>query len=794
MGLLTDLGIATATITYGKDSSFAGVAAATTIKVTPRGLGGVPLALVWDASGDVFQSFQDSSSAAPNVVGQIILPQTGQTGFLSDGEAYKDWYYEAVVTSTVDGQPGRERTYRFQIPAGVTALDIDRLPREGAVVTPPVSAPLPVVSSVDGQTGPVDLSAIYARVENAVNSDDVGYDIVIVAGQSNASGRGLGFDVTRFEAQHPRIFQYATSGTFAGQISLAVPLLGQHDTPTGIGIAAHFGLQHIRTLPENRSILFVPVAHGGTGFQQNPDDLLTWDHALSVATDKDLALNLVQQTQAALTAAGPNSRIVAMLWHQGENDGGYSMSTSEYATHFDYFANYVRTSLGLPNLPIILGQLAPENIASGASKAAINAAHVDTPRRLLNTAFVYSPAGMLNVGDPTTHFNAAGQRVLGARYATDGIRLARANVLGVAPDTPRGMSISQSGTTMTVALDRGTSRYTDFVWQYRLVGATPWTTWAHTASLDAVASITGLSLGSSYEVRAATVNEQGTSGFTTPAPFSMIAAPAQVTGLTPGTASSFTQPLSWTPAARATSYLVEYKTAAGSTWIPFETTTALSSTVSGLTYSTSYNYRVTAVNAAGPGTASTTVTASTAALVIGFTDDFNRSDATILGANYEVVQTSGTPVFGVVGNRAVLMSGTAGSNMARREANSADGTVKATIATAGTAKQIGVAGRVYDANNNIRTSAFSTSDPLYAIFKRVNGTSTLVGSKAATKAVADGDIVELIMAGTAVSLKVNGTVVCSGTVADSLILSATKHGLFASANGTDAAFDDLSFV
>lgn len=635
------------------------------------------------------------------------------------------------------------------------------------------------------------LDGTYAPVGAAVNPEDVGYDIVIVAGQSNASGRGLGFDTTRFEAQHPRIFQFATSGTYAGQISVAVPVLGQHDTPTGIGPAMHFGLQHIRTLPENRSILFVPVAHGGTGFHQNPDDLLTWDHALGVAADKDLALNAVVQTQAALAAAGPNSRIVAMLWHQGENDGGYSMPTSEYAGHFDYFANYVRTSLGLPDLPIILGQIAPENIASGASKAAINAAHVDTPRRLLNTAFVYAPAGALNAGDPTTHFSAVGQRILGARYATDGIRLARANVFGVAPVPPRSMAITQSGTTMTVVLDRGSCRYTDFVWQYRVVGAGSWTTWAHAASLDAKAAITGLTLGASYEVRAATVNEQGTSAFTPAATFTLVSAPAQVTGLTAGTATAFEQPLSWSASARAASYLVEYKTHASSTWLTFETATALASTVAGLAYSTQYDYRVTAYNAAGAGASSDVLTATTGALTIGFTDNFNRADAATLGASYVASSQAGTPVWSIVSNRASLTAATSGNNVISRECNSADGTLQVTIAAGGATKQMGLAARVQDALNNLRVAPLSTGDLRYTLFKRVASTSTVVQT-ATTKTVADGDVMQVVLAGTSVIVKVNGTTIITATVSE--FTGVTKHGLFCSSGTLDGAFEDLSFA
>jgi len=94
-------------------------------------------------------------------------------------------------------------------------------------------------------------------------------------------------------------------------------------------------------------------------------------------------------------------------------------------------------------------------------------------------------------------------------------------------------------------------------------------------------------------------------------------APAQVTGLTLGTPTSTTQPLTWTAPSNGgsaiTDYLVEYKATSSGTWLTFSdgTSTTASATVTGLTASTSYDYRVSAINAIGTGTASATGTGST---------------------------------------------------------------------------------------------------------------------------------------------------------------------------------------
>jgi hypothetical protein len=76
----------------------------------------------------------------------------------------------------------------------------------------------------------------------------------------------------------------------------------------------------------------------------------------------------------------------------------------------------------------------------------------------------------------------------------------------------------------------------------------------------------------------------------------------------------YSQPLTWSAASGAATYEVDFRVTGGSIWTTATTTVAGTAyTVTGLSAATSYDFRVSGVNAGGNGTASTTVTNSTQA-------------------------------------------------------------------------------------------------------------------------------------------------------------------------------------
>jgi hypothetical protein len=377
----------------------------------------------------------------------------------------------------------------------------------------------PPIAPVDPDTylfPDVVMDALQAAIGSGASA---GYDIVILAGQSNMSGRGTPFSATT-DPINSSIFQVSDQGATKGTIKPASEPLMMPDYPSGIGPGLQFARWYAsRKLASNRKVLLVPVAYGGTPLSSNA--VLAWRRG---GVAGNLYANMLTQVQSALTAAGTGARIVAALWLQGETDGDNNTTGSQYQTDLDALFNGLRADLSLPTLPIIVGTMVPEYLSTG-TRSQINTVHLDTPNRIALSDVALSAVGM-NMGDGN-HFNAAGQRYNGKAMYDAFERIGQ----GLAP----------------------------------------------------------------YQVAA-------------PVP------PGQVVGVTASSIGASSVTLTWTATATATSYLIEYRLTGGSTWTTGPTVNADTGSVTGLTASTGYDFRVTASNSIGPGTPSTTLSVSTIAV------------------------------------------------------------------------------------------------------------------------------------------------------------------------------------
>lgn len=330
--------------------------------------------------------------------------------------------------------------------------------------------------------------------------------ILIVAGQSNA--------IWRFNTNGPELAEPDSRLKWWNRISGTEVYVSPQVTPS---IASAFARKYLEENPDVE-LLIVPVTVGSTGFSSSsinppPEGYVyssggTWDRNLT-ADPNNLAQRLFDSLAGALAHTG-NTEVLAMLWSQGENDRTRK-TESTYAAAFDDLVEQIRNQSGQPDLPVILGSLTPEEIASpqqGGREGTdgIVRAHENTQSRLFNTAYVFGPENHLQYNEKI-HFSPEGNRERGERMAIDGLRRARLNLANGLPYSPRNPQAKRAGDQVTISWDYPLGRAVSFTLETSPDGTT-WTPQALAGPL-----VTNHTITSSTPVRSriSTINETGTS-------------------------------------------------------------------------------------------------------------------------------------------------------------------------------------------------------------------------------------------------------------------------------------------
>lgn len=275
---------------------------------------------------------------------------------------------------------------------------------------------------------------------------DAGYDIVIIAGQSNAvnfSGTALGTNdsLDNFvDWDDSRIYQWSYDGGVKmvdGVPTLdsdyAMKLLKAHEplrfpkladetwsTRFGPNPGMNFARRRLLDIPSNRNIVLIPMAVPGVGLNNS-----YWQATSPV--EGSLFTKTVQATTAALSAL-PNSRVTHILWIQGENESQTNPATTSPTQYQNALLDLIdQFRLQIPtaeNAKFTIGSMVPEWIDLNApinQAEDIDNVHRNIPRLRDNCWYIPGPLNSYfdEGGNPADniHYNAAGGREHGKRMA-----------------------------------------------------------------------------------------------------------------------------------------------------------------------------------------------------------------------------------------------------------------------------------------------------------------------------------------------------------------------------------------
>jgi len=263
-----------------------------------------------------------------------------------------------------------------------------------------------------------------------------GYDVVLLAGQSNMAGRGIVSASDPDGATSPDIFMWDPDA--GAPVTARDPIIHPERfvKPTGVGPGLTFAKSYLARLKDtgypNRKVLLVGAAWGGTSFIVNdPTYHHRWMATDDPAVGGDLFRGAVQLANAAITKAKAldnSSRLVAILWLQGESDVQNGGAPTYAANHTALMGAFRTRISGAGTVPIVVSEMAPcmyaqcaaevrrpngQNISATDLNTMLD--HVHHIDDSVSKSTWVSSAGLSSNSD-NIHFNAASQRELGKRF------------------------------------------------------------------------------------------------------------------------------------------------------------------------------------------------------------------------------------------------------------------------------------------------------------------------------------------------------------------------------------------
>lgn len=281
-----------------------------------------------------------------------------------------------------------------------------------------------------------------------VDPTDAGYDIIVLAGQSNMCGRGASdADVDVADA---RIMQW--NGPSAKIMIGCDPLYHGEGPSTGmVGPGPYIARAYLSQVPPNRRVLLVPCGVGGSGLAGGS---MTWQSGSPGGNGYENTITKANAALAAARAHFPNSRVVGIAWHQGETDADSNISQAAHVAALKAtIAGFRSRITGASNAWVVIGQMCPEVISASSNLVkytAIDNAHKQVAAEVARVAYAAGPTGQKL---DSWHYTAEGSRRLGSAMGL-AVRKAIAATGSdtTAPAFVSGLVAHGAGTTVRVTM------------------------------------------------------------------------------------------------------------------------------------------------------------------------------------------------------------------------------------------------------------------------------------------------------------------------------------------------------
>ena len=271
------------------------------------------------------------------------------------------------------------------------------------------------------------LCAVLFLMSLPVFSQDSRFYIFLCLGQSNMEGNA------KFEPQDTTVdsrFQVMEAvdcpnlNRVKGQWYPAVPPLCR--CKTGLTPADYFGRTLVANLPKDVKVGVINVAVGGckielfdkNNYQAYADTAPVWMKGMIKEYDGNPYARLVEMAKLAQK----DGVIKGILLHQGESNTGDTTWPQKVNVVYNNLLKDL--NLDAASVPLLAGEVV--NADQGGVCARMNTI-IDSLPQTIPTAHVISSAGCTVAADHL-HFNAAGYRELGRRYAAEMLPLLGANM------------------------------------------------------------------------------------------------------------------------------------------------------------------------------------------------------------------------------------------------------------------------------------------------------------------------------------------------------------------------------